>query len=167
MRLVAAAIASCNGAIERNLLPPPEYVYVVDGVMCTVMQCMLDDSDVAISMCCVRAIHTEFPYPPKRKPPRPPGAPPETLTSADVKTSIAPIYGRLDACREKYPGPATPGVTMKVHVVVAPSGAVESSTADPPSGDDAFDACATAAFRRARFPASEKGASFRYPFFRR
>jgi len=168
MRIVAAAIASCAGAARTTLIPPPEYVYAVDGVMCTVMQCMLDDPTVAYSMCCVRAIHTEFPYPPpKRKPP------PDSLTTEDVKKGIRPIRGHIDACREKYPGRGvralfrgTRGSTVKIRVVVAPSGTVESAFADPPSGDDAIDACLSAAFRRARFRASETGVGFRYPIAR-
>ncbi|HUQ03260.1 MAG TPA: hypothetical protein VM261_12245 [Kofleriaceae bacterium] len=192
-RVIAAAIASCNGAMQVALAPPPdelpaaeEYVYAVDGVTCTVMQCMVDDAELAWSMCCVRAIHTEFPYPPpKRKPPPPPGSPPETLSRDDVVRGIAAIRDEIDVCRDRRSPRRKDGVrpsdagasagTLKVSVVVSPDGTVESASetetetetqTETASRDAAFDACVLTAFRRAHFPRSLTGSRFRYPVAR-
>jgi hypothetical protein len=153
VRLVAVAIASCHGAIVRTVLPPPEYVYAVDGVTCTATQCMRDDPTVMYSACCVRAIHREFPDPPKRLP--------VTLGADDVKAGIAAIRDSINACQD-YPGEGV----VKMRVDVAPSGAVTAAVADPPSGDDAFDTCLAAAFRRAHFPESRGGVRIKYPILR-
>lgn len=167
-RLLAAAIATCAGAAERNLLPPPEYVYAVDGVTCTVMQCMLDDPAVMYSSCCVRAIHTEFPYPPPKRVKPPPGSPPETLVRDQVAAGIAGVRGRFEGCRSKHGEARDAGArsTIRLRVVVAPDGSVESAELDPASADPPFDACIIAAARHARFAKSLKGVRFAYPIRR-
>lgn len=165
LRLLTAAIAACAGAAERNLLPPPEYVYAVDGVACTVMQCMLDDPAVMHSSCCVRAIHAEFPYPPPKRTKPPPGSPPETLVRDQVAAGIAAVRARFEGCRSKHGEARDPSArpTVRLRVVVAPDGSVESAELEPPSGDPSFDACIVAAARRARFAKSLKGVRFAYP----
>jgi hypothetical protein len=167
-RLMAAAIATCAGAAQTHLLPPPERVYAVDGVMCTVMQCMLDDPAVMHTMCCVRAIHTEFPYPPRKKPKPPPGSPPETLAREHVVTGMAPVKAHLAGCQSKH-GAAHDGAVrerLRLRMVVAPDGTVEHAALDPPSADARFDACILAAAQRARFATSREGVRFAYPITR-
>lgn len=89
-----------------------------------------------------------------------PDALPDTLRRHDIQPSMTAVRGRIAACRDKYPGRGR----IAVRVAVAPDGTVERAAVDPPSGDAPFDACIAAAVALARFPRSEKGVRFRYPF---
>ncbi len=177
---VIAMLASCTAmvspvvttAIDPDHAPAEEYVYAVDGVLCTAMRCMLDD-DLGATMCCVRAIHATFPYRPTRKTRTKTtaiDAEPERLTPADVKAGLAAVRPRIDGCRDRYGG-RDPRESVKVRVRITPEGATAEVTVVPREDEGearhpAFERCVVTAMARARFRRSQTGATFSYPVWR-
>ncbi|HTJ47594.1 MAG TPA: protein kinase [Kofleriaceae bacterium] len=85
---------------------------------------------------------------------------PESLDSGMIKDAVAKVKARIFACGAKYPSAQG---TVKIHVKVDPDGAIVESTADT-SPDPGLGSCAAAAMKGARFPKTQRGGSFKYPF---
>ena len=95
----------------------------------------------------------------RKPPPRSPSQGPVTLDRAMISTTIAAVKPAVTACNAS--GRAK-GI-VKVRVLVGPDGAPTTVTVmqgvDPP-----VDACVAAAIQQARFPPTDQGGAFSYPF---
>ncbi len=89
------------------------------------------------------------------RPPR--GIASTTLTATQVRTTVQPLRGRIARCG------TGPSGTVKIRVQVANDGTVSRvDVLETP--DDAVAACVAQVMRGARFPRSDDGVSFTYPF---
>lgn len=83
----------------------------------------------------------------------------EKLSRADISGGMSKIRGRVSACGSRHAGKGT--VNLKVKV--GSNGRV-SSVSVKSSPNAALGNCAASAVKKAKFPASQKGISFTYPF---
>ncbi|MBT8493182.1 MAG: hypothetical protein KJO07_08995, partial [Deltaproteobacteria bacterium] len=81
----------------------------------------------------------------------------ERPSKSDVKSGIARVMGRVRACGSKHGGSGL----VKVRVKVSGSGRVSSAS---PSPGGALGRCVASAVKRARFPKTQRGVTFTYPF---
>ncbi len=82
---------------------------------------------------------------------------PERPSKSDVKSGISTVMGRVRACGSKHGGSGV----VKVRVKVGSSGRVESAT---PSPGNALGDCVASAVKGAKFPKTQLGVTFTYPF---
>jgi outer membrane biosynthesis protein TonB len=84
---------------------------------------------------------------------------PTSLTAAQVRDAVVRLRSRIVRCAEE----SDKHGTVRAQVKVAPDGKVASVTIrDAP--DDALAQCVAAIMRSARFPSTDRGGSFLYPF---
>lgn len=83
---------------------------------------------------------------------------PESLDRVAIADAVSAIKPKIRACADQV---AASG-TVKTRVQVAPDGHVASVRVD--ADDDRLRACVSKALTAARFPRSQRGASFAYPF---
>ena len=84
---------------------------------------------------------------------------PEKLTRSDISKGISGVRSRVNSCGSRYSAKGK----VTVRVKVAPSGRVSSvSTSGAASGQ--VGSCVASAVKRARFPKTQRGGSFKYPF---
>jgi hypothetical protein len=95
----------------------------------------------------------------------PGGEPPSSagkgqLTREDIVLGLNPIRPRVFACAEQkgFKGSAT------FRIQISPSGSVSSVAAEAAAAGTSFGSCAEKAIAAARFKASDKGLTVRYPF---
>jgi len=82
---------------------------------------------------------------------------PERPSKSDVKAGIGNVMGRVRACGSKHGGTGV----VKVRVKVGESGRVESAD---PSPSNALGDCVASAVKQAKFPKTQRGVTFTYPF---
>lgn len=86
-------------------------------------------------------------------------ADPESLDRASISAAMNAVKPDVKAC-----GNATKAKgSVKVAVKVLPSGEIESAEAKA-SPDPALGECVVTAVKKAKFPKTQKGGSFSYPF---
>ena len=135
-------------ATVHDLAPTP-----TPPTTCDEVSCVLTNYQGA---CCTKYRHS--PGPP------PPAASPATSTLADsldrymIQDGIATVHGAVAACGSS----STVRGVVKIHVHVEPSGRVSDVTVES-SPDAKLGECVTAAMRTARFAATQRGGSFRFP----
>jgi TonB family protein len=95
----------------------------------------------------------------KTAPPIATGALVDSLDRTNISSGVAAVKAQVQACAKTSPAKGK----VKVHVAVAPSGAVTSVTVET-TPDDALGSCVAAAVQRARFAPTRLGGSFSYPF---
>jgi hypothetical protein len=84
---------------------------------------------------------------------------PSSLTAGQIRLVVSRLRARIARCAEE----SDQGGTVRAHVKVAPDGTVTSVVIrDAP--DDALAQCVAHIMRGARFPATDQGGSFLYPF---
>lgn len=81
----------------------------------------------------------------------------ERPTKSDVRSGISKVMGRVRSCGSKHGGSGV----VKVRVKVSKNGRVSSAS---PSPGNALGKCVASAVKRARFPKTQKGVTFTYPF---
>jgi hypothetical protein len=84
---------------------------------------------------------------------------PDSIDRTSVQTAIAAIKPTLAACGDRYPM----AMSAKARVQVHPDGHVTNVVVDAGSEIELAD-CVAKAVRRARFPRTQHGGSFSYPF---
>lgn len=127
---------------------------VEDG--CDEVSCILDKYKAA---CCARFKPPEPPQDPKSADEPPPSGLPAKLDKLMVQEGIAQIKPAVIACGERV---AAKG-TVKIAVKVSGSGKVVSASATE-APDPALGSCVAAAVKLAKFPETDDGGSFNYPF---
>ncbi len=123
---------------------------VEDG--CDEVSCILDKYKQA---CCVRFKPAEVEPPPEK----PASGLPEKLDKLMVTEGISPVKPAVIACGERFPARGT----VKIQVKVSPSGVV-LSTGVTSSPDPDLGTCVAGAVKLAKFPETDEGGSFGYPF---
>jgi molybdenum cofactor biosynthesis protein B len=123
---------------------------VEDG--CDEVSCILDKYKQA---CCARFKPAEVEPPPEK----PVSGLPEKLDKLMVQEGISAVKPAVIACGERV---AARG-TVKIQVKVSPSGKV-LSTGVASSPDPELGACVAGAVKLAKFPETDEGGSFGYPF---
>jgi hypothetical protein len=104
--------------------------------------------------CCKK--YTKSKAPPSDSPP----AIPDQPSRDEIVTGLHTAKARVGACFQKYPT----AKIVKVTITVAPSGSVSSAHAvDEQAGSD-IGKCLEAAVTAAKFPRSQHGVTFKYPF---
>ncbi|MBA2541977.1 MAG: protein kinase [Deltaproteobacteria bacterium] len=91
--------------------------------------------------------------------PKPSSDLPESLDRAMISQAVAGVKSRVTSCGDKSPAKGS----VKVSVKVTPDGSVENVTVKT-TPDPALGACVAAAVKRARFPRTQSGGTFGYPF---
>ena len=91
--------------------------------------------------------------------PKPTSGLPEKLDKLMVQEGMGPVKPAVIACGERI---AVRG-TVKVQVKVSPSGKVVSATSAS-APDPELGACVANAVKLAKFPETDEGGSFGYPF---
>lgn len=81
------------------------------------------------------------------------------LDRATIEKAIAAVKPEATACGTKFSAKGH----VKIHVVVAPSGALDSVTVALTPDRDLGD-CVLAAMKKLTFPATQQGGSSSYPF---
>lgn len=127
---------------------------VDDG--CDEVSCILDKYRQA---CCAKFKPAEPPQDPKPENEKPPSGLPEKLDKLMVQEGMAGVKPTVIACGERI---AAKG-TVKVAVKVSGSGKVVSATAIE-SPDPELGSCVASAVKLAKFPETDEGGSFNYPF---
>ncbi|MBL9017431.1 MAG: hypothetical protein JNL83_24800, partial [Myxococcales bacterium] len=127
---------------------------VEDG--CDEVSCILDKYKAA---CCARFKPAEPPQDPKPADEPPPSGLPAKLDKLMVQEGMAQIKPAVIACGER----AAAKGTVKIAVKVSGSGKVVSASATE-SPDPALGSCVAAAVKLAKFPETDDGGSFNYPF---
>ncbi len=84
---------------------------------------------------------------------------PETLSRSDIAKGMGRVRGRVRGCGKRHSGSGT----VKVYIKVGSSGKV-SSVSVKSSPSSSLGSCVASAVRRARFPRTQKGRGFTYPF---
>ncbi|MEO7092535.1 MAG: hypothetical protein ABI175_04740, partial [Polyangiales bacterium] len=125
---------------------------VEDG--CDEVSCILGKYE---QPCCARLKPAEVEPPPT--PEKPASGLPEKLDKLMVTEGISPVKPAVIACGERF---AARG-TVKIQVKVSPSGKV-LSTGVTSSPDPDLGTCVAEAVRLAKFPETDEGGSFGYPF---
>lgn len=123
---------------------------VEDG--CDEVSCILDKYKQA---CCVRFKPAEVEPPPEK----PASGLPEKLDKLMVTEAISPAKPAVIACGERFPARGT----VKIQVRVSPSGKVLSANVTS-SPDPDLGTCVAGAVKLAKFPETDEGGSFGYPF---
>ncbi len=123
---------------------------VEDG--CDEVSCILDKYKAA---CCVRFKPAEVEPPPEK----PASGLPEKLDKLMVQEGLAAVKPAVIACGERI---AVRGI-VKIQVKVSPSGKILSA-AVASAPDPELGTCVTAAVKLAKFPETDEGGAFAYPF---
>ena len=84
---------------------------------------------------------------------------PETLNKSDIKGGMARIRNKVVACGNRHKGKGQ----VKLSIKVAPSGSV-SSVDVKSAPNSSLGSCVASAVQKAKFPKSQKGRKFSYPF---
>ena len=77
-----------------------------------------------------------------------------------VKSGVGKVKSRIFACGDKYPSAKG---TLKLSVKVNASGSV-TNVSVVSSPDSGLGSCAASAMKGAKFPKTQRGGSFKYPF---
>jgi TonB family protein len=85
---------------------------------------------------------------------------PERPSRNDIRDAIGAVRPRIVDCNKKYPGSGEVKVTM----VVEPSGAIGSTSVRSTADNDLLATCVAEVMKQAKFPKSQKGETFTYPF---
>jgi len=127
---------------------------IEDG--CDEVSCILDKFK---QPCCARFKPPEPPQDPKPADEKPPSGLPAKLDKLMVQEGMAQIKPAVIACGERVPAKGT----VRIAVRVSGSGKVISANASE-SPDPELGTCVAAAVKLARFPETDEGGSFTYPF---
>ena len=84
---------------------------------------------------------------------------PESLSRSDISSGMGKVRGRVAGCGNRHSGKGK----VSVYVKVAPSGKV-SSVSVKSAPTSALGACVASIVKKARFPRTQNGRGFTYPF---